>query len=129
MTGIRSLAVLAGGFMLATATAAAPLAAQEPAPIQAGVAPAPGPYAPGVDVLHYEVELALEEGSDRFLAAVEIDIAVRSHRAILPLDLTGLEITGLALDGRTVPYVYEEGVVRVPLGGAVPGDTVRVALT
>lgn len=127
MSGTRFVAVLVAA--LTAPTAAAPLAAQEPAPIQAGVAPSPGPYAPGVDVLHYEVEVALEEGSDRFLASVGLDVAVQGHQAILPLDLTGLEITDLTLEGRTVPYLYEEGVVRVPLAGTVPGDTVRVALT
>jgi aminopeptidase N len=126
MTGTRMAALLLAGLMWAAAEA--PLAAQEPAPIQAGVAPPPGPYAPGVDVLHYEVEVALEAGSERFQAAVEIRVAVEAHQPVLPLDFSGLEITALTVDGRTVPYLYEEGVVRVPLGGARPGDTVRVAL-
>lgn len=126
MTGTRLFALLLTG--LALPTAAAPLAGQEPEPIQAGVAPAPGPYAPGVDVVHYEVEVALEAGSDRFVAAVEIQVAVEGHQAVLPLDLTGLAISELTVDGRGVPYLYEAGVVRVPLAGTAPGDTARVAL-
>ena len=126
MTGTRFFALLLAG--LALPTVAAPLAGQEPAPIQAGVAPAPGPYAPGVDVVHYEVEVALEAGSDRFMAAVEIEVAVEGHQAVLPLDFTGLEITHLTVGGRGVPYLYEAGVVRVPLAGTAPGDTARVAL-
>ncbi|MEX2465457.1 MAG: M1 family metallopeptidase [Gemmatimonadota bacterium] len=127
MTGTRFLAVLFVGLTLSTTTA--PLTAQEPEPIPAGVAPAPGPYAPGVDVVHYEVEIGLESGSDRIEAAVEITVAIDAHQAVLPLDFTGLEITGLTVDGRSVPYLHEAGVVRVPLGGSPPGDTVRVALT
>ncbi|MCA1789410.1 MAG: hypothetical protein LC667_06010, partial [Thioalkalivibrio sp.] len=127
MTRTRFAALLAAGFSLAAAAPlAAPLTAQEPTPITAGVAPAPGPYAPGVDVLHYEVEIAIEAGSDRIEAAVEITVALEAHQAVLPLDLTGLEITELTVDGRTVPYLHEEGVVRVPMRSAGPGDVVRV---
>ena len=35
----------------------------EPSPIQPGQAPDEGPYAPGIDVLDYQVELDLREGS------------------------------------------------------------------
>ncbi len=120
------LVVVTAWALLATGTAS--LHAQEPVPIQAGVAPAPGPYAPGVDVRHYEVEIALTAGSDRIEARAELQVAVEAHRATLPLDFTGLEITGLTVDGATVPYLHEEGVVRIPLGGAVPGDVVTVAI-
>jgi aminopeptidase N len=108
--------------------AAAPAAAQEPEPIPAGVAPAPGLYAPGVDVQHYEVEIALAAGSDRIDARVAIDVAVNSHQAVLPLDFTGLEVTAVTVDGMAGPYTYEEGVVRIPLRSVVPGDMVRVTL-
>jgi aminopeptidase N len=129
MTGTRFVILLAAGFTLAAAApSAAPLAAQEPAPITAGVAPAPGPYAPGIDVLHYEVEIALEAGSDRIEAVVEVTVALEAHQAVLPLDFTGLEITALEVDGRTVPYLYEAGVVRVPMGSAGPGDVARVRI-
>ena len=110
------------------APCATPVLAQEPAPIPAGVAPAPGPYAPGVDVRHYDVEIALGAGSDRIEARADLLVAVEAQQALLPLDFTGLEITRLTVDGRTVPYVHEDGVVRVPLPGAVPGDLVRVVL-
>jgi len=122
-----ALAVVFASTLLGTTAALA--AAQEPAPIQSGVAPAPGPYAPGVDVLHYEVEIALVAGSDRIDGRVEIDVAVEDHAPVLPLDFTGLEITALTVDGRTVPYLHEAGVVRIPLSGARPGGVVKVALT
>ena len=107
---------------------ATPISAQEPAPIKAGVAPPPGEYAPGVDVQHYEVEVALGPGSDRIDARAVLSVVVTAQQAVLPLDFTGLEITRLTVDGRTLPFVHERGVVRIPLAGSVPGDTVTVAL-
>ena len=38
--------------------------AQEPAPIQAGVAPHEGIYAPGVDAVHYDVEIGVGKAAD-----------------------------------------------------------------
>ncbi len=121
------LAALASVVAVASSVAA-PVEAQEPEPIPAGVAPAPGPYAPGVDVQHYEVEMALAAGSDRIDARAALDVAVTAHQAVLPLDFTGLEITALTVDGARVAYSHDDGVVRIPLDAAVPGDTVRVEL-
>lgn len=127
----RSALLAARSALLAAWISAVPgisLVAQEPAPIPAGVAPAPGPYAPGIDVRHYEVEIGLGAGVDRIEARVGIDVAVGVQQAVLPLDFSGLEVTTLTVDGRTVPYAYEDGIVRVPLSGTRPGDLVRVEL-
>jgi aminopeptidase N len=121
---LRRFALATALLTLSTAVAGA----QEPAPITAGVAPAPGPIAPGVDVQHYEVELALGAGSDRIEARAELTVAVTGQQAVLPLDFTGLEITRLTVDGRTLPYTHTEGVVRIPLSGSAPGDLLTVAL-
>lgn len=126
MTWIR--AGLIAATCLAPSLAPTPVGAQEPEPIEAGVAPAPGPYAPGVDVLHYEVEVGLAAGSDGFEGRTELRVGVREHGPVLPIDFTGLEITELTVDGQTVPYLHEEGVVRVPLDDSHPDDTVRVEL-
>lgn len=120
--------VLIAATCLAPSLAPTPVGAQEPEPIEAGVAPAPGPYAPGVDVLHYEVEVGLAAGSDGFEGRTELRVSVREHGPVLPIDFTGLEITELTVDGQTVPYLHEEGVVRVPLDDSRPTDTVRVEL-
>jgi aminopeptidase N len=104
------------------------LQAQEPDPIQAGMAPAPGPYAPGVDVRHYEVEIGLGLGSNRIEAFVQIEVAVEAQQAVLPLDFTGLEITALTLDGRPASYRHEDGVVHVPLTETRPGEVVEVGV-
>ncbi|MDZ7778709.1 MAG: M1 family metallopeptidase [Gemmatimonadota bacterium] len=126
MTWKRAVSIAAA--VLALGTGPIPAGAQEPEPIEAGVAPAPGPYAPGVDVLHYEVEVGLASGAEGFEGHTELRVSVREHGPVLPIDFTGLEITELTVDGQTVPYLHEDGVVRVPLDGRRPADTVRVAL-
>ena len=79
-------------------------AAQEPAPIPAGVAPPPGPYAPGVDVVHYDVEIGLGSGTDWFAGVATLQVAVEAPEATLPLDFTGLEITRVTLAGSNAAY-------------------------
>ena len=131
MRPIRSLGP-ALVLMLAAATGslAAPgaSAAQEPEPIPAGVAPPPGPYAPDVDVVHYEVEVGLGSGTGTFEGSARVRVAVVGHDALLPLDFTGLEVTSLTRDGVPTAYTHEAGVLRVPLAGSAPGDTVVVAV-
>ena len=55
-------------------TVMTPTAAQEPDPIPAGVAPPPGVYAPGVDVVHYEVEVGLGLGILWFEANCRVEV-------------------------------------------------------
>ena len=108
---------------------ASAVSAQEPPPIPAGVAPPAGPYAPGVDVVHYEVEVGIGEGTDWFAGAVDIRIALESDSPILPLDFTGIAVTSVALEGEDTPYTHEEGILRIPLSGYSEGDTVQVSLS
>lgn len=100
--------------------------AQEPEPITAGVAPPPGAYAPGVDVVHYEVEVGLGYGDLWFEGITEVTVAVFRRNPVLPLDFTGLGIVDLTLDGRAADYSHEEGVLTLPLDGYARGDTVVV---
>ena len=106
-----------------------PVSAQEPPPIPAGVAPPPGPYAPGVDVLHYEVEVGLGLGTDWFAGKVDVRVAVQEGAATLPLDFTGLEVTEVTLAGARVEYGHEDGVLRIPLSGYGAGDEAVVSLS
>ncbi|MEZ5316827.1 MAG: M1 family metallopeptidase [Vicinamibacterales bacterium] len=103
-------------------------APQEPAPITAGVAPAPGPYAPGIDVRHYDVEIALAREADTFAGRASIDVAITADGASLPLDFTGLAVTRLLVDGRETPYDYAAGVLRVALPNARAGRHARVTV-
>ena len=104
---------------------------RDPAPIRAGLAPPPGPYAPGVDVLHYDLELGVSdtaswiEGRARIRAVVE-----EPPGGILSLDFTGLTVLGVALDGSPARYTQDPGHIRVALPeGTAPGDTVEVAVS
>jgi aminopeptidase N len=99
---------------------------QEPPPIRAGVAPPPGVYAPGVDVVHYEVEVGLGFGVLWFEGVTELQVAVTEDGATLPLDFSGLSVTDVRLGGVASEYEYEDGVLRIPLGHAETGDTVSV---
>lgn len=104
----------------------APAAAQEPEPIEAGVAPPFGRYAPGVDIVHYDVEVGLGYGTDWFAGAVDIQVATDAVGPVLPLDFTGLTIEEVTVDGGPAEYEHVAGVLRVPLAEADEGDTVRV---
>lgn len=126
----RTVAPRAAGALLALLAAApALLVAQEPEPIPAGVAPPPGPYAPGVDAVHYEVEVGLGAGQRTFAGRAGIRIAVEAHAPELPLDFTGLEVTSVTLGDQPATWTHERGVLRIPLAGTVPGDTVTVGIS
>ena len=117
--------LLAGVGILITTSAIA----QEPDPIPAGIAPASIPYAPGVDVVHYEVEIGLGEGADWFEGKVAIHISVEEINPILPLDFSGLEITEVLVATRAADFRHEDGVLRIPLTGYQAGDVVTVQIS
>lgn len=117
-------------FVLASGLVGAPppVIAQEPVAIPAGVAPSPGPYAPGVNVVHYEVEVGLGLGILWFEGITEIRVAVEADGATLPLDFTGLVINSVSLRGAEAEYTHDDGILRVPLTGSSSGDTVAVTI-
>lgn len=104
------------------------LYAQEPSPIPAGIAPPPGPYAPGVDVVHYEVEVGLGLGILWFEGITTIRVSVEAAAPTLPLDFTGLTINSVALAGVITEYTHQDGILRVPLTESASGDTVEVTV-
>ncbi len=96
---------------------------REPEPIEAGVAPSGGEYATGVDVLSYDVELALSDTSkviygratiDFDLMGVDTDDAAGRQVAF---DFTGLAVLGASIDGRAVQVGYVDGKLLVPVSG------------
>ncbi|MBT8487945.1 MAG: M1 family metallopeptidase [Gemmatimonadetes bacterium] len=121
---LRALTLVGTGLSLL----GAPLAAQEPEPIEAGVAPPFGRYAPGVDVLHYEVEIGLGYGTDWFAGRVDVHVAAEDDGPVLPLDFTGLTLEEVAVDGHPARYDHVAGVLRVPLEAAEEGDRVIVTV-
>ena len=102
--------------------------AQEPAPIEAGVAPPPGVYAPGIDVRHYEVEIGLASGATTFDARVTIDVGITSDAPTMPLDLTGLAVREVLVDSRPAPYDYADGKLRIALPTARAGSRAEVTV-
>ena len=124
-------AVLAIGTLLAVGPlmwCVADVKAQEPTPIQAGVAPPPGPYAPGVDVVHYEVEVGLGLGILWFEGITTVRVAVEADSPTLPLDFSGLSVNRVSIDGSDARFRYAEGILSVPLEGYTTGDTVGVTV-
>ncbi|HSR41174.1 MAG TPA: hypothetical protein VLL48_03360, partial [Longimicrobiales bacterium] len=112
----------------------------DPAPVEPGRAPPPGPYAPDVDVLHYDVELSLSAASDTVRGRTRIRLVPTEGGAgTLALDLTGLAVERVRV-GRAAPdsptdvvdrSVYRADLARgklpVPLPrGVGPGDTLVV---
>lgn len=117
-----------------------PPRAAEPPPVEAGRAPRPGLYAPGVDVLHYDVELSLPAASDTVRGRARIRL-VRAGGDVggFALDLTGLAVDRVrvgpadpGIPADTVdPALYRDdllhGKLPVPLAGVGgPGDTLDV---
>ena len=97
--------------------------APEPPPVEAGAPAAPGEYEIAPDVLHYEIELSL--------GAPEIEgratLTVRPNGADeLPLDLVGLGVRSVHVDGNPSTFAYTEGKLVVRLDNA--RDTVQVAV-
>ena len=97
-----------------------PAGAQEPVPIEAGLAPAALPYAPGLDVLHYDFELALSPDST-FLGRARIRLAlVEPLPDVIAFDLTGLAVDEVRIDGGVVEFELSPGhlqIVRPPERG------------
>jgi len=99
----------------------------EPPPIEAAVAPEnPLDYAPGVDVLHYDLELGVGEGVSTFQGIATLQVALEDGAEELPLDLAGLAVDAVELNGTAATgAVFENGILRVPLASAT-SDTVQV---
>jgi aminopeptidase N len=106
----------------------------DPAPIEVGVVPPPGPYAPGFDALHYQIEMTVPETGTRIDALARIAIAIVPPRQdTLRLDLTGLRVrevftaTGTRATALSTPFRQADGRLFLPVpAGAAVGDTLHV---
>lgn len=86
--------------------------APEPPPVEAGVPAAPGEYEIAPDVLHYEIELAL--GAPEIEARATLSVRPNGA-AELPLDLVGLGVRSVHVDGAPSAFAYADGKLTVPL--------------
>ena len=112
-------------------TPSAPTTATEPPAIRAGVAPPPGPYAPGFDALNYGIEIALPDTGSAILGRTTALIALVAPRQdTLPLDLTGLAVDSVSVNLSPAPFRYADGKLRVAVPAAARvGDTLRVQVS
>jgi len=100
----------------------------EPAPVEAGRIDPPERYRQGLDVLRYEVELALPDTAGWMLARARL--TVRWEQAppdTLVLDLTGLHVDGVQVGGLPGDDAGDRGE-RAPAGFRLEGDRLLVAL-
>lgn len=113
-----------------TPTAAPPPRVAEPAPIEAGVAPQPGPYAPGFDALHYDILVQLPD-TGSFIRAVAIaTVRLEAPRSdTLVLDLSGLVVESVSSDGFPLPYRYADGRLNIHVPASLlASDTLRAEI-
>ena len=124
------VAALVGGSPLAGIAfgGAGAVAAQEPAPIEAGLRSPAGTYDDGVDVLHYDVEIALSDRSAEIWGRVRLRArAARAGVDEVRLDFTGLEVVSAGVVGRTGPVAQPvDGVLRLPVDAMAEGDEVEL---
>lgn len=108
---------------------AAPL---EPAAHEPGRVPPPGAYAPGFDVQHYHIELALPDTGSYIRARTTIDVARGAGAAdTLRLDLTGLRVTAVQVAYDTMaaaPAAFRQADGRIFIPLAQPARMLRVAV-
>ncbi len=107
-------ALLVGG--LGNTPASAQVPPSEPDPIVAGRAAPPGTYG-DVDVLHYDAEIVLPEPGGRVIEgrATLTLRAVRPQVDRVALDLTGLAVREVRVDGEVADARVAEGRIWVPL--------------
>jgi len=95
------------------ATPTAP-AAIEPEPIAPGSPAVEGEYDLAVDITHYDIEIALTEGSGEILGEVDISLLTNGATTV-PFDFTGLVIEEVTVNGAQTPTRHDAGKLHVPL--------------
>jgi aminopeptidase N len=129
-----ALAVLTAAAPASTARAAAPA----PASTARAAAPAPAPREPffprsgsdDYDVLHYDVRLAYRPRSGRVNATTTIDATAARRLPRFSLDLFGLEVTDVTVDGRKAGFSRGRGKLKVtPSEPVASGAAFSVSVT
>ncbi|GMR14308.1 MAG: M1 family metallopeptidase [Gemmatimonadota bacterium] len=81
-----------------------------------GSVPPPPAAVLGIDVLAYDVELSLEHSESFFQGRVSIRLALQDPRPEeLPLDLSGLEVESVRIDGTDTPFRRNGGTLSVAI--------------
>ncbi len=116
---MRGLARSLAALLPPLALAAAPLAAQEP--------PATHVYRPGIDVLHYDLTVELPDSGVAIGGRAVLTVGRTAPVDTLVLDLIGMRVDSVRVEGRPTPFGRDSVTVRVPLPPG-SGDTLRVAV-
>lgn len=132
----------AGGTTPSTAgptTSAATTPATNPpgdtVPQPAGATTLGDPYFPelgngGYDVDHYDIDIAVDTDTAEIEATTTITATADQTLATFDLDLLGLEVSAVTVDGAAADYIREGAELRVsPAGGIVEGEEFTVAVT
>jgi aminopeptidase N len=130
----RSLSLALSLAACSPAVSTSPLptpAVAEPAPIQAGIAPPPGPYAPGFDAVHYDISLVLPDTGTFIRGQTTAHIRLEGTRPdTLVLDFTGLAVDAVEVGQRPVVFRHADGTLRIPVpADRRPGDTLQVRVS
>ncbi|MCH7563767.1 MAG: M1 family metallopeptidase [Gemmatimonadetes bacterium] len=81
-----------------------------------GSLPVPPAAVPGIDVLGYDVELSLERSGAFFQGRVSIRLVLQDPRpSELPLDLSGLEVEWVRIDGTDTAFRRDRGTLRIAI--------------
>ena len=113
---------------VAATAAAGAMGAAEVSPIEAGRAPRPGEYSEGIDVLHYDLELSLQAGSQEIAGKTRIVLtAAASALDPLALDFSGLAVQEVRVDGVQALLRLDDGKLLVtPPAGSRGGGRITV---
>ncbi|MFP5261130.1 MAG: M1 family aminopeptidase [Blastocatellia bacterium] len=88
------------------------------------------PRAAALDAIHYRISLEIKDSTDEISAEAEILFALNEDgMRSIALDFAGLEVDGVAEDGRAARFAHAGGRLEVQLqGGHRRGDRCRVAV-
>ena len=119
-----------------TIGAASTTADTEPArpPEHAGAQGLGDPYFPdlgngGYDVSHYDIEITVDPESAELDATTTITATAEETLVTFNLDLMGLEVSSITVDGSTAAHVREGAELRIsPDGGIVAGEEFSVTI-
>jgi aminopeptidase N len=105
----------------------------EPHATRIGIVPPSGPYAPGIDALHYAVAITLPDTGTFVEATTRVDLLMRERRDTVRLDLTGLRVVSVSTqvrrdESRPVSFRQDSARIHFPAAHARAGDTLRVSV-
>ncbi len=116
-----------------TAVAASSVSAAVPATVRAAVRAAEigprdrFPYAPGIDVQHYDLDVTLPLHGSAIRAVAALTVARAPRIDTLRLDLTGLAVDTVTVNGRLRAVVRDSLAIRIPLQRA-DGSRLRIVV-